>query len=154
MDVDARLEELDIQLPEAAVPAANYVSYQFLDGTLYVSGQLPMEKGSMLYSGQVGQSVTLEQAQQAARVCAINILSQLKAACHGDWSRVKQCVRLGVFVSSGPEFHEAHLVANGASDLIAEVLGGRGKHARAAVCCSALPLNAPVEVEALFRLES
>lgn len=150
--IEIRLADKNITLPEAAAPAANYLPYTISGNQLFISGQLPLVDGALVAKGQLGHSVTLEQGVEAAEVCAINILSQAKAAL-GDLSRIKQIIKLGGFVSSTPDFHEQHLVINGASNLLAEILADAGKHARAAVGMAALPLNAAVEIDAIIEFE-
>jgi enamine deaminase RidA (YjgF/YER057c/UK114 family) len=150
--IETRLQELEIVLPEAAAPAANYVSYVISGNMLYISGQLPTENGKIAVSGLVGADVDVPAAQRAAELCAINILSQAKAALGGDLTRIKRVVKLSSFVASAPGFTEQHIVTNGASNLIANVLGEAGKHARAAVGMAALPLNAAVEIEAIIEI--
>jgi enamine deaminase RidA (YjgF/YER057c/UK114 family) len=150
--IETRLQELEIVLPEAAAPAANYVSYVISGNMLYISGQLPTENGKIAVSGLVGSDVDVPAAQRAAELCAINILSQAKAALGGDLTRIKRVVKLSSFVASAPGFTEQHIVTNGASNLIANVLGEAGKHARAAVGMAALPLNAAVEIEAIIEI--
>ncbi|KQQ37182.1 MULTISPECIES: RidA family protein [Rhizobium/Agrobacterium group] len=152
--IETRLQELDIVLPEAAAPAANYVSYVISGNMLYISGQLPTENGKIAVSGLVGADVDVPAAQRAAELCAINILSQAKAALGGDLTRIKRVVKLSSFVASAPGFTEQHIVTNGASNLIANVLGEAGKHARAAVGMAALPLNAAVEIEAIIEISA
>ena len=152
--IETRLQELDIVLPEAAAPAANYVSYVISSNMLYISGQLPTENGKIAVSGLVGADVDVPAAQRAAELCAINILSQAKAALGGDLTRIKRVVKLSSFVASAPGFTEQHIVTNGASNLIANVLGEAGKHARAAVGMAALPLNAAVEIEAIIEISA
>ena len=152
--IETRLQELDIVLPEAAAPAANYVSYMISGNMLYISGQLPTENGKIAVSGLVGADVDVPAAQRAAELCAINILSQAKAALGGDLTRIKRVVKLSSFVASAPVFTEQHIVTNGASNLIANVLGEAGKHARAAVGMAALPLNAAVEIEAIIEISA
>ncbi|MBP2460999.1 MULTISPECIES: RidA family protein [unclassified Rhizobium] len=152
--IETRLQELDIVLPEAAAPAANYVSYVISGNMLYISGQLPTENGKIAVSGLVGADVDVPAAQRAAELCAINILSQAKAALGGDLTRIKRVVKLSSFVASAPGFAEQHIVTNGASNLIANVLGEAGKHARAAVGMAALPLNAAVEIEAIIEISA
>lgn len=149
-----KLKELGIELPAYAKPVATYVPYKRFGDCVIISGQLPMESGTVKYKGAVGSHRTLEEAQAAARLCAVNILAVLKEAIGGDWTQIKQCVRLGGFVNAGPEFTDHPKVINGASDLMVAVLGDKGYHARAAVGCSALPLGATVEVEAIFELHS
>lgn len=152
--IETRLQELDIVLPEAAAPAANYVSYVISGNMLYISGQLPTENGKIAVSGLVGADVDVPAAQRAAELCAINILSQAKAALGGDLTRIKRVVKLSSFVASAPGFTEQHIVTNGASNLIANVLGEAGKHARAAVGMAALPLNAAVEIGAIIEISA
>jgi enamine deaminase RidA (YjgF/YER057c/UK114 family) len=147
-----RLEALDITLPGAAAPAAKYVPYTLVGAMLYISGQLPMKDGIVATTGQLGGNVALEEGQRAARLCAINILAQAKAALGGDLERVVRLAKIQGFVSSTADFHEQHLVINGASDLLVDVLGERGMHARAAVGMASLPLNAAVEVDAIFEV--
>ncbi len=150
--VAKKLEELNIDLPKASKPAANYIPYTISGNQVIISGQIPFVNGSVEGQvGKLGQNYSIEQGKKVARVCAINVLSQLKEACNGDLSKAR-CLRLGVFVNSTPDFTEHPAVANGASDLIAEVFGENGKHARAAVGVAALPFGVAVEVEATFEL--
>ncbi|MCO6178166.1 RidA family protein [Ciceribacter sp. RN22] len=149
--IDNRLEAMGIRLPVAAAPAANYVPYVISGNLLYLSGQLPMEDGKIAVTGLVGADVDLAAAQRAAELCAINILAQTKAAL-GDLGRIARVIKLNGFVASAPGFTEQHLVINGASNLIANVLGDAGKHARAAVGMAALPLNAAVEIDAILEI--
>lgn len=150
--IEEKLKTMGIELPAPAAPVANYVGYVVSGGQVIISGQLPLKDGKLAYTGHVGGDVTLEDAQAAARICGINLLAQLKSACGGDWNRVKRCVRLGIFVNSTSEFTDQPKVANGVSDLMVEVLGDIGKHARAAVGVNTLPLGAAVEVEGLFEI--
>jgi enamine deaminase RidA (YjgF/YER057c/UK114 family) len=147
--IEARMKVLGITLPTVATPAANYVTYVLEDGLLTISGQLPMENGAVAVKGKLGGGVSLEEGQRAAQLCALNLLAQANVALDG-LGRIRRCVRLGGFVASEPSFTEQHKVVNGASDLIAAVLGEAGKHARSAVGVAALPLDAAVEVEAIF----
>lgn len=152
--IEGRLQELGIVLPVAAAPAANYVPYTISGNTLYLSGQLPIEGGKVAVTGLVGRDVDLQAAQRAAELCAINILAQAKAALGGDLGRIRRVLKLNGFVASTPDFVEQHLVINGASNLIANVLGDAGKHARAAVGMACLPLNASVEIDAIIEIEA
>lgn len=152
--IESRLKELGITLPVAAAPAANYVSYVISGNLLYISGQLPTEDGKLEIKGLVGQDVDVATASRAAELCAINILSQAKAALGGDLGKIKRVVKLSSFVASAPGFTDQHIVTNGASNLIANVLGEAGKHARAAVGMAALPLNAAVEIEAIIEIDA
>ncbi|SEH92987.1 Enamine deaminase RidA, house cleaning of reactive enamine intermediates, YjgF/YER057c/UK114 family [Rhizobium tibeticum] len=150
--IAARLKEMGISLPEAAAPAANYVPYVISGNLLYISGQLPLEGGKIAVSGHLGKNVDVEAGQRAAELCAINILSQARAALGGDLGRIKRVIKLNGFVASASDFVEQHLVINGASNLIAGVLGEAGKHARAAVGMAALPMNAAVEIDAIVEI--
>jgi enamine deaminase RidA (YjgF/YER057c/UK114 family) len=147
-----RLKEMGISLPEAAAPAANYVPYVIAGNVLHISGQLPLEGGKIAVTGHLGRNVDVATGQRAAELCAINILAQASAALGGDLSRIKRVIKLNGFVASVPEFVEQHLVINGASNLIAGVLGDAGKHARAAVGMAALPMNAAVEIDAIMEI--
>jgi enamine deaminase RidA (YjgF/YER057c/UK114 family) len=152
--IESRLTELGITLPVAAAPAANYVSYVVTGNLLFISGQLPTENGKVAVTGLVGADVDVAAASRAAELCAVNILSQAKAALNGDLTRITRVVKLSSFVASAPGFTEQHIVTNGASNLIANVLGEAGKHARAAVGMAALPLNASVEIEAIIEIKA
>lgn len=150
---DARLKELGIELPSPAKPVANYVGWVKTGNLVFTSGQVTLKDGKIGYQGKVGKDITAEQAAEAARICAINVLSQARDACGGDLDRVKRCVKVLGFVNAVPEFADHPKVINGASDFIVSVLGDRGKHARSAVGAGSLPLNVAVEVEAVFELE-
>lgn len=152
--IDTRLEELGITLPQAAAPAANYLPYVVSGNMLYISGQLPNENGALAVTGLVGGDVDVAAGQRAAELCAINILAQAKSALGGDLGRIRRVVKLTSFVASAPGFFEQHIVTNGASNLIANVLGDAGKHARAAVGMAALPFNAAVEIEAIIEIQA
>ncbi|MGN6143412.1 MAG: RidA family protein [Mesorhizobium sp.] len=150
--IEKRLSDLGIVLPAAAAPAANYVPFVRSGNLLFPSGQLPIQDGKLAVTGLLGRDVDTAGGQQAARLCAINVLAQAKAAL-GDLEKIRRLVKINVYVASVPNFTEQHLVGNGASDLFANVLGERGKHARVAVGMAALPLNAAVEVEAILEVE-
>lgn len=145
MSKEAKLKELGIELPEAKAPVANYASFTKVGNLVFVSGQISQIKGKL------GKEVDTDHGYQAARESAISLLAQLKLACGGDLEKVKSCVKLGVFVNSTDEYIQQPQVANGASDLIAEVIG---KHARAAVSSNSLPLGVAVEVEGIFELNA
>ena len=149
--IDSRLKNLGISIPEAAAPAANYVPFAQSGSLLLTSGQLPLEGGKLVHTGRIGDELTVAHGQAPARACAINILAQAKAAL-GDLGRIKRIVKITAFVASTPDFVEQHLVANGASDLLVAILGDAGKHARSAVGVATLPLNAPVEIEAIIEV--
>ena len=151
-EVDARLAELGIEVPEAAAPVANYVGYVRSGNLVFVSGQVPLVDGAFKFQGKVGAEFSVEEGQEAARICAINIIAQLKAACGGDLDRVRRIVKLGGFVNSTPEFTDQPKVINGASDLMVAVFGDAGRHSRAAVSAGALPLGVAVEVDAVAEI--
>jgi enamine deaminase RidA (YjgF/YER057c/UK114 family) len=151
-EVDARLGELGIEVPEAAAPVANYVGYVQSGNLVFVSGQVPLVDGAFKFQGKVGAEFSVEEGQEAARICAINIIAQLKAACGGDLDRVRRIVKLGGFVNSTPEFTDQPKVINGASDLMVAVFGDAGKHTRAAVSAGALPLGVAVEIDAVAEI--
>lgn len=150
--IDGRLKELGIELPTAGKPVANYVPTVRTGDLLFVSGQVALKDSQPTFVGKLGKEFTLEQGQQAARLCAMNVLAQVKAALDGDLDRVKRCCKLTVFVNSVDDFKDQPKVANGASDLLVEVLGDAGRHTRSAVGVNVLPLDLAVEVEAIFEV--
>ena len=151
-DIDARLNELGIDLPIPPAPVASYVPYVITGNLVFVSGQVPMAGGAPQFIGRLGENITMDDGKAAAKLCALNVLAQLKAACGGDLDRVTRCVKLGVFVNAISGFTQQPEVANGASDLIASVFGDAGKHARAAVGAGSLPRGVAVEVDAVFEI--
>ena len=150
--VEQRLLDMGVQLPTPAAPAANYVPFVITGNLVFVSGQVTMLNGELQYVGTVGDDFSVEDGYQAARICAINLLAQLKEACGGDLGRVKQVVKLGGFVNCTADFTDQPKVINGASDLIAEAFGDAGKHARFAVGAPSLPLGVGVEVDGIFEI--
>lgn len=150
--IENRLEELGIELPEPTSPLANYVPARRLGSQLYISGQVPAAGGKDQFTGKLGADYEIAEGQAAARLCAINILAQARAALDGDLDRVVGVIRLGGFINATPEFTAHPSVLNGASDLMVEVFGDAGRHARAAVGVYSLPRNVPVEVDALFEI--
>lgn len=148
-----RLQEKNITLPKASTPVANYVSATTVDNLMYISGQICMQDGKLVYKGKLGKDLSKENGYNAARLCGLNLLSQLDLACLGDLDKVLQCVQLSIFVNSTPDFIDQPFVANGASDLMVEVFEEKGKHSRAAVSSVSLPLGTAVEVAAIFQVE-
>ena len=148
--IKLRLQELGIALPLPVAPAANYVPYRWAGNLLFVSGQVPTQNGVDQFSGRVGEDLSIEEGQKAARLCAINILAQVNAALNGDLERIQSCVKLGGFVNCASGFGEQPSVINGASNFFVEVLGDRGRHTRFAVGSVSLPRNVAVEVDAIF----
>lgn len=151
--IEEKLKTLEITLQTPAAPVANYVGFVKSGNIVFISGQLPAENGQMKYVGKVGSQVSADDAKKAARLCAINILAQLKAACDGNLDKVVRCIKLGIFVNADADFTQHPAVANGASDLMVEVFANKGKHARAAVGSGSLPLGVAVEVDAIFEIE-
>lgn len=149
--IAARLEELGIVLPSPPAPVASYVPFVVSSNLVFISGQVTAAPGGLKYIGCVGKDLSLDEGKAAARLCAVNVVAQLKAAC-GDLDRVKRCVKLTVFVNAAPDFEQHPEVANGASDLIVEIFGEAGRHARAAVGAGSLPRHVAAEVEAVFEL--
>lgn len=153
MDLAEKLQELGYELPQAAAPAANYVPYVIADDDmLYIAGQIPFLNGEQMHMGRVGDNLSAEDGVEAARACALNILAQAHAAVGGDWSKIKRLVKLGGFVNCTPDFYDHPKVINGASDLMVDVMGNAGKHARFAVGAPSLPLGVAVEIDAIFEL--
>ncbi len=150
--IDTRLAELGITLPDAAAPAANYVPYVLAGDLLHVSGQLPARLDGGFATGTLGTDLDVAAGAEAARLCAIQLLAQVKTACDGDLSRLLRVVKLGAFVASTPDFTDQPKVVNGASDLMVAILGDAGRHARSAVACPALPFGVAVEIDGIFQL--
>jgi enamine deaminase RidA (YjgF/YER057c/UK114 family) len=150
--IDARLAELGIALPTANKPAGNYVPWTISGNLVVVSGQIPMTDGKPSHQGKLGAGVSVEDGAAAARVCALAVIAQLKDAVSGNLDRVTRCVRVGGFVNSTADFTDQPKVVNGASDLIVEIFGDAGRHARAAVGVAQLPAGVSVEVEAIFEI--
>ena len=151
--IEAKLAELGITLPRPMPPIANYVPSATTGNIVVVSGQVPAVDGRIAVTGKVGNGLSIDQGREAARLCFINVLVHLKAACGGDLDRVKRVVRLGGFVASPPEFTQHAQVMNGASDLAVAVFGDAGRHARTTIGVPALPADAAVEVEGMFEID-
>lgn len=149
--IEERLEALGISLPDAPAPAANYVPFVVAGDMVFISGQISRDDSGLI-TGQVGRDLDSAAGAKAARTCALALVAQLKAACGGDLDRVKRVVKLSGFVNSSPDFTEHPQVINGASDLMVEVFGDAGRHARAAVGSVSLPLGVAVEVEGVFQI--
>jgi len=146
------LKEMGVTLPDAPMPAANYVPYVIVGDLVYVSGQISQNADGLIL-GKLGETLTTEQGAEAAKCCAISLLSQVKAACDGDLDRLVRVVKLTGFVNSTADYTEQPQVINGASNFLGEALGDAGKHARAAVSAPALPLGVAVEIEGIFQIK-
>ena len=153
MTAEQNLEKLGITLPDAPMPAANYVPFVISGDLVFVSGQLPLIDGKMPVSGHVGKDVSTDEAADMARICAVNLIAQLKTACGGDLAKVQQVVKLGGFVACSDDFTNQPEVINGASNLMVDVFGDAGRHARFAVGTNALPRGTCVEIEGIFRIK-
>ncbi len=150
--IEARLKELGIELPQPAAPWANYVPFTICGNIVFISGQICEWNGERRFAGKLGAAISIADGQAAARLCALNILAHLRAACGGDLDRVRRVLRLGGFVNCTPEFTDMPQVVNGASQLMVELFGDIGRHARAAVGMNSLPGGLAVEVEATFEI--
>ena len=150
-EIDQRIKELGIVLPNAAAPAANYVPFVRSGTMLFVSGQISQNSNGLVL-GKVGFNFSVDDGYEAARLCGLALIAQVRSACNNDWSRLNRVVRLGGFVNCSQDFIEHPKVINGASDLMVKVFGEKGRHTRAAVGCSSLPLGVAVEVDGIFEL--
>ncbi|MEM6729335.1 MAG: RidA family protein [Pseudomonadota bacterium] len=148
---EARLAELGVTLPDAPAPAANYVPFVRVGDIVYVSGQLPAGPDGLAL-GKLGHDMEAEAGAAAAKLCAISLLAQVKAACDGDLDRLVRVIKLTGFVNSTPDFTDQPKVINGASDFLAEALGDAGRHSRSAVSAAALPFGVAVEIEGIFQI--
>ena len=151
MSIEKNLKKLNIELPKAPDPVGSYVASKIAGNLVFISGQVPFDSSGKLIKGKVGKELNLEQAQEAAKFCALNLLAQLKKIC-GNLDKVKGCVKITGYVNSIDSFVDQPKVINGASDLISKVFGDKGKHARAAISANSLPLGASVEVEGIFEI--
>tara|TARA_B100001758_G_C17811963_1_gene304939 strand:- start:12 stop:473 length:462 start_codon:yes stop_codon:yes gene_type:complete len=152
MNFEKKILELNLELPEAKAPVGNYVATKIIGKLLYISGQISISDNGELIKGKIGKELTTDQGYDAAKRCALSIISQAKKACNDDLSKIKSCVKLTGFVNSTDEFTEQPKVINGASDLIVSIFGDTGMHTRAAVSTNSLPLGVSVEVDAIFEL--
>lgn len=151
MSIEARLKEFGVTLPDAPAPVANYVGFVQTGNLVHISGQISADENGPI-KGKLGSDLSVEQGAAAARRCAISLLSQVKAACGGDLSRITRLVKLTGFVNSTADFTDQPKVINGASDFMVDVLGDKGRHARAAVSANSLPLGVAVEIDAIFEI--
>jgi enamine deaminase RidA (YjgF/YER057c/UK114 family) len=153
MNIAQRLIDHNITIPDLTVPIANYKPFAISNNTVFISGQLPMLNGKVEHTGKLGDDYSIEQGQQAARLCGLNIIAHLKTALDGNLERVKSCIKLGGFINAAPDFTDHPKVLNGSSDLMVEVFGDKGRHARFAMGAGSLPLGVAVEVDGLFEIE-
>ena len=151
-DIINRLKSKNIVLPTPMLPAANYLPYVISENTIFIAGQIPIKNGKLPYLGKLGKSISDEEGKEAAKLCAINILAVLNSVLDKNLERINKCIKLGVFINAVEDYKNHPEIANGASDLIVDILGKNGKHARFAVGASSLPRNVPVEVDGIFEI--
>ena len=152
MNIEKKLKELNIELPNAPDPVGAYVVFKKINNLLFISGQLPISSDGKIIKGQIGKDLTLEDGQKASKLCVINILAQVKKALNGDLNNIKNCVKITGFVNSTDDFKNQPKVINPASETLAAVFGDKGKHARVAISANSLPLGAAVEIDAIFEI--
>ena len=152
MNIEKKLKELNIELPNAPDPVGAYVAFKKINNLLFISGQLPISSDGKIIKGQIGKDLTLEDGQKASKLCVINILAQAKKALNGDLNNIKNCVKITGFVNSTDDFKNQPKVINPASETLSAVFGDKGKHARVAISANSLPLGAAVEIDAIFEI--
>jgi enamine deaminase RidA (YjgF/YER057c/UK114 family) len=152
MNIEKKLKELNIELPNAPDPVGAYVAFKKVNNLLFISGQLPISNDGKMIKGQIGKDLTLEDGQKASKLCVINILAQAKKALNGDLNNIKNCVKITGFVNSTDDFKNQPKVINPASETLSAVFGDKGKHARVAISANSLPLGAAVEIDAIFEI--
>ena len=150
---EENIKQLGIIIPDLPSPLANYVPYKVSDNTVYVSGQGPVIDGKIIYSGKVGNEISQEEGVKAAELCCINIIAALKSSINGDWNRLDTFLKLGGFVNCDNDFSDQPKIINGASDLLVNIFGDKGRHSRFAVGSNALPLNISVEIDAIIKIK-
>ena len=150
--VSDKLKQLNIELPKAPDPVGAYVAYKKIGNLLFISGQLPIDQNGKILKGKIGKNLTLEDGQKASKLCVINILAQAEKAMNGDLNKIKNCIKITGFVNSTDNFFDQPKVINPASETLSFVFGDNGKHTRAAISTSSLPLNAAVEIDAIFEI--
>ena len=150
---EENIKKLDLKIPDLPSPLANYVPYKVSDNTVYVSGQGPVIDGKIIYSGKVGNEISQEEGVKAAELCCINIIAALKSSINGDWNRLDTFLKLGGFVNCYNDFSDQPKIINGASDLLVNIFGDKGRHSRFAVGSNALPLNISVEIDAIIKIK-
>ena len=151
--IEKNINKLGITIPDAPAPVGSYVAFKFVNKLLFISGQISVDSNGRFIKGKVGKDIDLKKGQEAAKLCAINIIAQAKKACSGDLEKISNCIKLTGFVNSSDEFIDQPKVINGASELISAVFGENGKHTRAAISVNSLPLGVSVEIDAIFELK-
>ena len=151
--IEKNINKLGITIPDAPAPVGAYVAFKFVNKLLFISGQLSVDSNGRFIKGKVGKDIDLKKGQEAAKLCAINIIAQAKKACSGDLEKISSCIKLTGFVNSSDEFIDQPKIINGASELISAVFDENGKHTRAAISVNSLPLGVSVEIDAIFELK-
>ena len=151
--IEKNINKLGITIPDAPAPVGAYVAFKIVNKLLFISGQISVDSNGRFIKGKVGKDIDLKKGQEAAKLCAINIIAQAKKACSGDLEKISNCIKLTGFVNSSDEFIDQPKVINGASELISAVFGENGKHTRAAISVNSLPLGVSVEIDAIFELK-
>ena len=150
---EENIKKLDLKIPDLPSPLANYVPYKVSDNTVYVSGQGPVIDGKIIYTGKVGNEISQEEGVKAAELCCVNIIAALKSSINGDWNKLDTFLKLGGFVNCDNDFSDQPKIINGASDLLVNIFGDKGRHSRFAVGSNALPLNISVEIDAIIKIK-
>jgi len=150
---DENIKNLGLNIPELPKALANYVPFKIVGKTMYISGQAPVRNGEMIYKGKVGSDITFEEGIEAAKLCVINIIAAVKTGLEGDWNKLDSFVKLTGFVNCQDSFTDQPKIINGASDMLVEIFGDQGRHARVAVGSNALPLGISVEIDAIIQLK-
>ena len=151
--IEKNINKLGITIPDAPAPVGAYVAFKIVNKLLFISGQISVDSNGRFIKGKVGKDIDLKKGQEAAKLCAINIIAQAKKACSGDLEKISSCIKLTGFVNSSDEFIDQPKIINGASELISAVFGENGKHTRAAISVNSLPLGVSVEIDAIFELK-
>ena len=149
---ELNIKDLDLEIPEMIAPLANYVPYKLINKILYISGQVPIRDGKMIYTGKVGSDLSEEEGIEAAKLCCVNIIAALKSAINNDWDRFDQFIKIGGFVNCNSDFTNHPKIINGASDCLVKIFGDQGRHSRFAVGSNSLPMNIAVEIDAIIKL--
>ena len=150
---EQNIKQLGIEIPDMPAALANYVPFKLSDSIVYVSGQAPVKNGELIYTGKVGEDITIDEGINAAELCCINIIAALKKSINGDWNRLDSFLKLGGFVNCKNNFYDQPKIINGASDLLVKIFGNKGQHARFAVGSNSLPMNISVEIDAIIKLK-
>ena len=150
---EENIKQLGIEIPDMPAALANYVPFKVSDSIVYVSGQAPVKNGELIYKGKVGKDISIDEGIKAAELCCVNIIAALKKSINGDWNRLDSFLKLGGFVNCNNDFYDQPKIINGASDLLVDIFGEQGKHARFAVGSNSLPMNISVEIDAIIKIK-